>query len=176
MVIIFTGPIGSGKTTQLEEWVKTQNNIAGILMPVLEGERHLYSIYSRKLVPVEIREEASSDEIIKIGKFKFSKKVFDWGNKEILSGFEENNSIIIDEIGPLEMDGKGFALSLKKILGNRKNLSETVLILVVREGMVEQITKHFNINEYSSVSSAGGIKSLLNEIDVKTKIDRVLPS
>ncbi|MCK5005634.1 MAG: hypothetical protein KAS21_11115, partial [Candidatus Aminicenantes bacterium] len=100
MVIIFTGPIGSGKTTQLEEWVKTQNNIAGILMPVLEGERHLYSIYSRKLVPVEIREEASSDEIIKIGKFKFSKKVFDWGNKEILSGFEENNSIIIDEIGP----------------------------------------------------------------------------
>ena len=173
MVIIFTGPIGSGKTTQLEEWVKTRKNIAGILMPVLEGERHLYSIYSRKLVPVEIREESSSDEIIKIGKFNFSKKVFDWGNKEILTGPEENNTIIIDEIGPLELEKAGFYYSLKHILDNKDKLRNMNLILVIREGMVEQITNYFNIDEYRSVSSAGGIKSLLYEIDVKTKTDSI---
>ncbi len=173
MVIIFTGPIGSGKTTQLEKWVKTQNNISGILMPVLEGERHLYSIYSRKLVPVEINEESSSDEIIKIGKFNFSKKVFDWGNKEILAGFKENNTIIIDEIGPLELSGKGFYTSLDHLLKIKEKNDDLVLILVIREGMIESVTKYFKIEEYSSVFSIGEIKGLLNEMENKTKIDRI---
>lgn len=173
MIIIFTGPIGSGKTTQLEEWVKTQRDIAGILMPVLEGERHIYSIKSGKLVPVEVREESFPDEIIRIGKFNFSKKVFDWGNREILTGLEENNIIIIDEIGPLELDKKGFFPSLNKILEDRKYLKEKTLILVIREGMVDRITNHFNINEYSSVSSIGEIKDLLNEMEDNTKTDKI---
>ena len=148
MIYIMTGPIGSGKTTQLENRTAGKKGIAGILMPVIAGERHLYSIHADKLVPVEICEGESSDEVVIIGKYTFSGKVFDWGNREIVTGFKKNKMIIIDEIGPLELNDGGFSPALKAILKDKQRLIEVDLILVIREGMVEQVLNNFRIREY----------------------------
>ncbi len=161
MVMIFTGAIGSGKTTKLEKWVVRQKSIGGILMPVLAGERHLYSINSGKSVPVEMHEEVSTDEMVKTGKFNFSKKVFDWGNGEILNSSKIHDIIVIDEIGPLEMNKKGFYFSLKQILENKDKLRNMNLILVIREGMIEQITKFFEIIDFKVVSSTKEVDDLI---------------
>ena len=157
MIYIFTGPICSGKTTKLSEWADKREDIGGILMPVLEGERHMYSIHSDKLVPVEIHDDDSSDEIVKIGKYNFSGKVFEWGNREIHSGFENNNTIIIDEIGPLELNGGGFFATLTSILEDEEKLKEKTLILVVREELLEEVTAHFGITDFQIVYSAADI-------------------
>ena len=38
-ICILSGPIGSGKTTRLQHWVKRQPSVRGILSPVEEGKR-----------------------------------------------------------------------------------------------------------------------------------------
>ncbi|MEN8223600.1 MAG: nucleoside-triphosphatase [Acidobacteriota bacterium] len=159
MIYIFTGPIGSGKTTQLEKWVKTQDNAGGILMPVCNGERHLFSILSKKLVPIEIKGEAAPDEIVKVGKFSFSKKVFDYGNSEILRSIDAADTVIIDEIGPLELSGKGFFTSLKTIFEDKKRFNVIDLVLVIREGLVELTTENFGLKDYSIITNISSINS-----------------
>lgn len=160
MIYILTGAIGSGKTTRLEKWAEKEKSISGILMPVLDGERHLYSISSGKLVPVEIRGDESPDEIVRIGKFNFSKKIFNWGIDEILKGFRESNTIIVDEIGPLELSGEGFAPAIKQIFKSKTKILEKRIIFVIREGMVEQVMDHFNISKYLILSSLTELKTI----------------
>jgi len=156
MVIIITGPIGSGKTTQLEEWVKTQKNIGGILMPVRSGKRFFFNISSGEEYPAEADDKET--DIIGIGKFRFSARSFNRANGEILNSFENFCTVIIDEIGPLELNGKGFAPVLRTILEDKNRLNEIDLILVIREGMVEPVTDHFKIIDFDIVSSTREIK------------------
>lgn len=158
MIYILTGAIGSGKTTRLEKWAEKEKSISGILMPVLDGERHLYSISSGKLVPVEIRGDESPDEIVRIGKFNFSKKIFSWGIDEILNGFRDSNTIVIDEIGPLELAGEGFAPAIKQVFKSKTKISEKRIILVIREGMVEQVTNFFSIGDYAVIKNLSEIE------------------
>ncbi len=47
-IYILTGPVNSGKTTKLMNWVEKKSNVGGILTPVVDGKRHLYSIASQK--------------------------------------------------------------------------------------------------------------------------------
>lgn len=163
MIFILTGPIGSGKTTMLEKWIKGRSDVSGILMPVLDGIRHIYSIHSGKLVPVEIRGDESPEEIVRIGKFNFSKKIFNWGIDEILKGLRESNTIIVDEIGPLELTGEGFFPALNKVLDKFAEKEEKKkLILVIREGLVEKVINYFQISEYVLFGSIKELDLLLN--------------
>ncbi len=148
MIYILTGPIGSGKTTKLEKWVKKQKSVGGILMPVIEGKRHLYSIHSGELIPVELKDDVSTDEVIKIGKYRFSKNVFEWGNREILNAYDKHEIVIIDEIGPLELNGKGFYSSLTYIFSDPAKIESKKTVIVVRKGFVEKVTGFFSIKNF----------------------------
>ena len=48
-----TGPVQGGKTTRLLEWVKTHDS-AGILSPIINKKRHIYSILSHESLCLEI--------------------------------------------------------------------------------------------------------------------------
>ncbi len=145
MIYIVTGPICSGKTTRLSKWLEGRNGIGGILMPVIDGKRYFLHISSGGQFPGEAEE--NEKEVIRIGPYRFSKRAFGNANREILESFKKNNIIVIDEIGPIELGGKGFALSLKKILRNKKRIDKINLILVVREGLLEQVTENFKISD-----------------------------
>lgn len=158
MIYIFSGPIGSGKTTRLEKWVKGRKDVSGILMPVLDGIRFIYSISSQKLFPIEADKNEDPQKVVNIGKYYFSKELFDWGNEEIIKSAETGEEIlIIDEIGPLELRGEGFAPALKKVLDIFSEKEKT-LLLVIREELVDEAAKYFKIKEYTLVRS-------LNDID-----------
>ena len=45
-IYIYTGKIKSGKTTCLQKWAAVNNNIDGILAPIINGHRHLIRIKS----------------------------------------------------------------------------------------------------------------------------------
>ena len=49
---------------------------------------------------------------------------------------------MIDEIGPMELRGKGFSKVLKEILMHRKEK----LLLVVREGLAKKVKDYFAID------------------------------
>lgn len=126
----------SGKTTALMQWVKGNKNIAGILSPVVNDERMFYNIANGTYFTMLATE--SEAEALPIGKYIFSKTAFDKANTILLEA--KNKFTIIDEIGPLELMGNGFADTLKNILQHK---NYTNLLLVVRNGLVDDVVKQF---------------------------------
>lgn len=148
---ILTGPINSGKTTRLTNWVNRQNNCAGILAPVRGGLRYLYAIHSHKRKLLEIKEfKIAENRVIRIGDFCFSREVFEWARGELLFALKQKPSwLIIDEIGPLELTGNGLEPAVSKILNELKSYDQVRLVLVIREQLLDAFihTYRININE-----------------------------
>ena len=139
---ILTGEIKSGKTTRLMLWASSQKNIDGILQPVIEGKRFIYHIGSKTLKQLEIADEPNA---IQIGNYKFSGTVFSWSQNVILSCFQKHlDWLVIDEIGPLELEGKGLEPAISEIFKQVNNLNGNVLC-VVRNSILEEFIKHYNL-------------------------------
>ncbi len=141
-IIIFTGPIGSGKTTYLQKFI-SDKNCDGFLSPIINGKRYLQRIKNeeKKLL------ETDSEEGIKIGKYTFDKEAFIWA-KEILSNLLKINPdyLVIDEIGPLELNGKGFEPMIAEIFKEFSERNNLDLIIVVRESLLEKVIEHYKMN------------------------------
>ena len=143
---ILTGKIKSGKTTRLMLWASSQKNIDGILQPVIEGKRFIYHLGSKTLKQLEIADEPNA---IQIGNYKFSGTVFSWSQNVIVSCLQKDlNWLVIDEIGPLELEGKGLEPAITKIISERDNFSGNILC-VVRDSILERFIHHYRIeNSY----------------------------
>ena len=106
-IFLLTGPTNSGKSTRLMEWAQRQKKIVGIICLRDRGKRELYSIHSNNYHEYEVHNE--EEPVFKIGNYKFSKESFEWAEQEILKALEVKPQwLIIDEIGPLELQGSGF--------------------------------------------------------------------
>jgi nucleoside-triphosphatase len=137
-IIILACEKHSGKTTALLQWIKDKENIAGILSPVVNEERMFYNITNGEYFTMLA---AANEETLLVGKYAFSKTAFDKANALLQE--TKNKFVIIDEIGPLELMGKGFADTLKNILQEK---SYTNLLLVVRNELVDDMVEYFSID------------------------------
>ncbi|OGU64351.1 MAG: hypothetical protein A2499_06250 [Stygiobacter sp. RIFOXYC12_FULL_38_8] len=143
---IVTGKIKTGKTTRLMRWATSQKNIDGIFQPVIDDKRFVYHIGSRTLKPLETSE---TENVTSIGKYNFSNQTFAWSQK-ILSDYAAKNLdwIIVDEIGPLELQGKGLEPVISKLLSERENIHSKILC-VVRDSILEKFIEHYGLqNDY----------------------------
>lgn len=95
-------------------------------------------------------------DVITVGRFVFSKKEFEKAIQVIRDAINKNGWLVIDEIGPMELRGEGFCDVLKEVLMLRKEK----ILLVVREGMAEQVKKYFNIDETEQVQHITALKKL----------------
>jgi nucleoside-triphosphatase len=139
---ILQGPIHSGKTTYLKQFILNHNNCAGILSPVINDKRYFLNIRNSEMRFMEA--ESDETEIFEIGRFKFSIAAFQWAIEVLLNSYEDMpDYLIIDEIGPLELQGKGFAETLSFLL--RLPDVNTNLILVIREAAVDAVIEKFGI-------------------------------
>ena len=138
MIHILTGPIRSGKTTTLLNWIKDKKDAAGILTPDVDGFRHFMNIATRQLFKMEASE---NEEKIVVGRFAFSKNNFNRANEILLNETFNDGWLIIDEIGPLELIGHGYNESIIFLLTKRYKKT----LWVVREGLITTISKHFKI-------------------------------
>ncbi len=143
MIFILTGPIHSGKTTLLKEAVsrlKEENlKVHGFLSEVvLKSEKiigyDLLDLEEENSIPFIRR--AGEKEWEKIGSFYFIPQSLAEAAKIILrSGGAD--ILVVDEIGPLEMTGKGLWPSLKQVIFEpRKNY-----LLVARANILEDFLK-----------------------------------
>lgn len=138
---ILTGPIRTGKTTWLANWVKDKD-AGGILTPDIEGIRHFLDVRTRKYWKMEAEE--LEGEVLKVGRFIFSQKSFDRANQLIQNHAILNpEALVIDEIGPLELSGNGLSCCLDWILERKWSFP---VVLVVREGLVEEVLERYDIN------------------------------
>jgi len=151
MIFILTGPVGSGKTTALMKWVTGREDTGGILMPLRKGKRFFHSVNSGEEYPAET--DPGNAEAISIGPYRFSFGAFQRAGREILKSAESCGTLVIDEIGPLELNGTGFSEVLKSLLADRNAIAGKNLILVVREGLAEKAAEVFGMENYHVIRS-----------------------
>lgn len=150
-VIIITGPIGAGKTNfakQLSDMLRKNNIIAGGI--ITEKILDVNSTVGYDLVDIESLErviflrqnsECGSDSI---GRFTICRDAIEAGNRILRTvAAIDNKVIIIDEVGMLELNGKGWSESINSILvkAGRK------LIITVRSSFIEEVMAKWNITD-----------------------------
>ena len=147
-IYLLAGTKNSGKSTRLLQWAEKQKGIIGIICPRENGKRELFSIYSNTFKEYEVDNE--SRPVFKIGKYNFLKDSFDWAEKELLKALEiEPQWLVIDEIGPLELQGKGFDKIVKQLLFD-SDLPETNLIIVVRENLIREVISNYKLDKWQT--------------------------
>ena len=149
MIFILTGPIRSGKTTALRQWVENRTDTDGLLSPDDEsGTRYFYEIKSDRKFLFEA-ERDSSEPIIEIGRFQFLKSAFDRANLILINAArdEKNIFIVADELGKLELKDQGLSESLLAIIPQFMVATHRHLVLVIRDGLLEAAIEHFGLTE-----------------------------
>jgi len=148
-IFILSGPVHSGKSTRLNEWIEERNDVAGILAPIIRGLRNLQDITSGEKRCLEKSGKSNdSEDDLAIGNYIFSSSVFHWG-KQVLkkSADEKINWLVIDEIGILELQGRGLEPAVSSLINLKWDRAPQNILLVVRERLVEKVIKHYRINE-----------------------------
>ena len=144
-IFILSAPIHSGKTTSLMHWATHHTNIYGIFSPVLNGKRVFMNAFTGEQFEMEAFNEL---DVLLIGKFTFSVKAFERAIAVVRDATKkENGWLVIDEIGPLELQGKGFAPILSSILSDAKVSLQ--ILLVVRDSILNDVIKEFGLDRYS---------------------------
>lgn len=153
-VYILTAPIQSGKTSSLVSWSETRDDVYGIMTPVADGKRIFMNAHSRQVFLMEAKKDET--EVFTVGRFIFSKTNFTKAIRILREEMYRKGWLVIDEIGPLELDGGGFCEVLKEILAVR----EGKILLVVRETLLEKVKEYFRIGEAQLITDVTLIKKL----------------
>lgn len=140
MIHILTGPVHSGKTTLLQRvagHLKSQKiSVCGYLsLSIQENEDYIgYDLYDLSLETQTpfIRKEGDG-QWQRIGAYFFIPETLDQAQNIILHS-AETDFCFIDEIGPLELEGKGVWPALEKVI----DLPSPQYILVVRDTILKE--------------------------------------
>jgi len=169
-LIIITGKRGEGKTTFLKkitsalkaEGLETKGFLSSAVYK--DGEKIGYRLLSisdnTEMNFISVNEHFGE---INLGKYYFSDEGLEWGNN-ILKSYNgnDNDILIIDEIGPLELSGKGWSESLD----NLATLTQFNMIWVVRKEFLDEVINKWNLSnpviiDISSISISEAKKTIL---------------
>jgi nucleoside-triphosphatase len=149
-VIIFSGPVHSGKTTALQQWSSNRKDVGGILMPDIDGTRKFLNIQAKDIFDAGCKfPEKCNEALVSIGPYHFYESAFEQANNILKSTSKELKFIIIDEIGKLELQQKGLYEGTRYLLNN----SSQNIILVVRDSLVKGVVTSFHLTSYILASS-----------------------
>lgn len=149
-IYILSGKIKSGKTTELFRWISGRKKVGGILQPVVDGKRFFYSVTEKKLIQLEIsnmndKSELGENKILQIGNYSFLVEGFERAKEILKNDFNSNYEwLIIDEIGPLELQDSGLEPVVSCIVEKVKT-SSSKLIFVVRDSILQEVIKKYNL-------------------------------
>lgn len=146
-IYILTGPVKTGKTTKLMNWVKNRMGVSGILQPVINDKRHIYFIDTGETMPLEL-EVDSKRKAVEIGNYRFDEAAIEWAKGSMIFAFLLQPKIfLIDEFGKLELKGEGLEPVISQIVSDVKQNKEGKLILVIRDFLLEESVKYLNLHE-----------------------------
>ena len=155
-VYIVTGDQGEGKTSfllALADLLKKEAiPVGGILAKGewINAQRsgfQIVDVASGKGMP--LASVARKENWISLGKFFFNPEAISFGNA-LFTGkqMEEKAILVLDEIGPFDMQGKLWSNALHKILSSFSG----ILILSVRKKLVQQVIHHWNLPRVEIIS------------------------
>jgi len=139
MVVVLAGPVHAGKTTFLERalpaWRERGLACHGFLGPaVMDGGGTGYDLLEigsgRRRPYLRRRGEAGAE---RVGPFVFVSETLERA-RTIIRDAGPGGLLIVDEVGPLELEGGGLWPALRGVLASRTG----PLLLVVREDILDE--------------------------------------
>ncbi len=145
-ITIITGQIRSGKTTYLKKLISLLDNIEGIIQ-ITDGEKRFFVDISSG-DQIELTSQSSDLDTFNMGNFIFKNSAFNWAKEKLETSLKKGYKIIaIDEFGLLEFRGEGLEPIFSEIINQIKLNAELQLLVVVRETLLQDFLKKFNLNE-----------------------------
>lgn len=139
MIFILTGPLHSGKTTLIkgviQKFKDQKVHVDGFLsLAVFEDQERIgYDLFDlKKEESIPILRKIGEESWQRIGFYFFVPSGLEEAQK-IISRSRAAEICVVDEVGPLELTGKGFWSALKQVLFPPL----TTFLISVREGILD---------------------------------------
>ncbi len=150
-IIVITGEREEGKTSILKQITKELClegfTIRGILSEGLhkEGRRIGFSVMNIKNKQrYPLCSVYNEKGFLKYGKFYFNPDTFEAGNNILSSApVDQPDIIVIDEVGPLEMNNKGWAPAINKLCAD----TSIPQIWTVRKKLAKKVFRRWNVKK-----------------------------
>jgi len=166
-VIIITGEKGEGKTTKLLNIIDLLNKekvsaIGFTAKAELEdGERNKYTLVDiNSSNTITMCSAKPNENYNKYGRFYFNPSAINFGNKLLSDNMNKESIIVMDEIGPFEIDNKLWHKSLQLIL----NTTQNTLLLSVRKKLINNIIDKYKLENVFIYSVNDPSNNIIKEI------------
>lgn len=152
-VMIITGAIGQGKTTQSFRLVEMLNSknipVSGICCPrIMEGKDTVgYDIVDVAGIDSRIPflRVDNNPDLERIGKYGIYPGALRVGNDVLRKALDDDAGVIVvDEVGKMELEGHGWAQNIDKLVG-----SSAILVLAVRNTFVDDVVKKWALKNFT---------------------------
>ena len=149
MILILTGPTRTHKTTTLMAWIADRHDCGGVLSPDINGLRVLYNVKTKLAIPWQKPASESGGDIV-VGRFSLDPAGFETAKKWLEDALAdpEIRYIILDEVGHLELEGKGWGPWLLSALDQ---LGDKTLVMIVRRPLLDEVINYYGLDEVSVV-------------------------
>lgn len=142
-VRLIHGDLDSGKTRRGAAWAEAEalagHSVAGVLALKTPSGRRFMDLASGDEVALE--HPRQDEAVVRVGRFQFRQAAFDWAVQCIERALEHGaGAVVIDEVGPLEMGGDGFADLLDRMA---RDYPAVERILLVRTSLVDEVAARF---------------------------------
>jgi nucleoside-triphosphatase THEP1 len=149
---ILSGDTGSGKTTRAAEVVEGVRarglRVGGILAPGLldNGRRtgfDVVNLASGESAPLAREDAGGSASHAQWSRFAFSPEGLALGSRALGPDARDADVVLVDEVGPFELAGGGWAPALDRLAGEH----EGPVLLVVRASIVDAVKRRWGSAE-----------------------------
>jgi len=149
-IFILSGAQGEGKTTRCLEIVnqlKSQNESIGGIVALGFWENNnrsgfeLMDVQSTRKIPLAYRE--AKEGWVKIKSIYFNPEAIEKGETILRAAVQENDWIVIDEIGKLDLSGNLWGPIFSELI----KIPNKIWILCVRDIFVEEVIQHWQLEK-----------------------------
>ena len=156
MVYLISGKRDEGKTTKLKMLYEDQKNASGFIAEKVHdcGRITTYNMVNLNTGEIRVIARMASLPLLEgwgedfiHGPFRFSYAGFEWARQLLKIAVENgDDAFFIDELGKLELNGKGHAELIEAALKTGMDL-----YIAIRDVNIEDAVKTFGIGEYSII-------------------------
>lgn len=141
MITIVTGDIRSGKTTLMQE-LYGGAQVGGIVAPGGQNDRIIVDRSTGTRRPLIATDK--SELTIAVGRYHLDRSTIDWANRVLIAAVGDHTigTIILDEVGKLELAGDGHA-SVVPVLREWSMVAGKELVVVVRSSLAAAVWERF---------------------------------